>query len=1104
MLAAALWMAAAHAGTLTTSTTQVVGDSSSIGNGQTYSGVIYTYLSGAQFHSGSFSQYINNGSSMSDGATTVGTTNVTQDGVADSLWHFYISNQNATYGHTLRFKASETDVTSEMTFTPETLGGLIVEAGENNVKLHGGSTTSERALTITGAASTGVVFTVGANTELSFKSIAFASASNKLQVSTGKALKFTATNSVTFAANSTTTVSAGGTVDFATSPALTGNNSRIVLDASTLSHATLGSGMIVSTTSTGTLDNFTLNGGTIDFGSLSSTSSGLSYTGTLTLTAGDLSISGIDTSLLSSGATYTLLSGTGASGGLTGLTINGLAIGEDGTFTMTADLKRYSGTLAWSDGNLQLQGLTLLSQNLTWGGGTTGTWSTDSSVTGWNVDSATGGGSAFSNDDSVTISGDTSVTLTVNGSVDPAALLVSDNANVTLNAGTDGTITGIGSLTVSGSATLTVNMGNTYSGGTTLNGGTLVLGHADALGTGGITFNGGTLQYGSGITADISGQIQGTGAIKVQTSDSGVTWASDVLSSHAIEKTGAADLTLTLTGGTTYTNALTAGEGNLALNVASGTSTYDGTMSGTGTFVKTGAGTLLLNASATLTGTKIDVQTGTFQMGHGRDTVFSSSPASVSVAGGATFALYGGKVEMDTALTLSHNANLTLVDGAAGTNPSNPNFTITGTVTLGNADAASQDVPDVPIVHIWSKYDKTLKITGQVTGKGQLYFEADRDSTWGRNSFIYLTNENNDFSGGVQINREGGYLQVTNAGALGTGILNLNHASSGFKYEGTAAADGSYDVLKGGTDQIIQGAGSVQILSGHLELQGGNTYGGATTVTAGSLKVSGSIGSNTSGNVYNVAKDASLVVSGTGSVANSGVAVRAKASGTDAVLANATVTTSGIDRTTGTGTEQGKIENAFVSVTQTGAFSLANVNIDNSLVDLSKAGSVSLSNVTFSNGGTLALTLGKETGVTTSTSERLTHTFAGTEQTAGASVSTTLSWTGVEAAQLVLDLNNSLLCSSDLAGKSSVMIWLDGLTLTNASAQLALADHLKNGLKEEGASVSIGSYTGTGSAASGTVVYVNFAPAVMPEPTTATLGLLGLSALLLRRRRRAA
>lgn len=867
----------------------------------------------------------------------------------------------------------------------------------------------------------------------------------------------------------------------------------------TLTNGTIaaGTGGSLGTTDAG----FTLNGGTIDFGN-ATTAATLSATGTLTLTSGALTIGNLES--LTTTETYVLLNGSDLTWGSTdfsGLTLNGNLLDTNGYFLQTIDGVKYKGHLSVADSsnNLILSIETVNSQILTWNGGN-GIW--QQGAAGWNSDDAGDGSATFSTDDEVIFGGNsTPETISLSGEISPLNITVS-KGDYTF-AG-DGHIAGVSGLTLgngSDAATLTLNTANAnWSGTVNLQAnGTLVLGNADALGKSAIVFNGGVLQYGTGIATDISGQITGTGAIKVVTSDANVTWGTDVLSSHAVEKSGAGSLSLALTAGATYTNALTANEGELSLNVASGTATYNGTMSGSGIFVKTGAGTLQTDAASTLTGTHIRIDAGTWQLGIERDTTFSSAPASVSVTGGATLALFGGVISMDTVLNLANNASLKLSDGSPSTSPSNPNFTFTGDVTLGNADV---NATDKTVVNIKSPYDKTLKLQGKVTGNGQLLMTADRDNEWGAKAFIYLTNEDNDFSGGIQINRQGGYVQVSNAGALGTGILNLNHVDSGFKYAGTSA-NGSYDTLKGGSAQNITGTGGVEILSGNLELQGNNTYTGATTIADGSLKVSGSIGSASSANTYSVNGNGSLVLAGTGTVANSAVSVgvntgTAKAA-TEATLTGVSVTTTAIARTAGSG--KGRIANGNIDVTAA-SFAVSDVELANSMLNIQSAGTVTLTNVTLGAGTRLSSTGGghltlANSALILSSDNLATAPAVGSGENAGTVVlSYTMTNATLQNTSFTLDFTAELLREiGALAGGPYTDV---RLTLTGVETWEDVQLTLGNEATLLGASIT----NTPGALNGGVVIDVHFSSPI-PEPASATLGLFGLASLLLRRRRRA-
>lgn len=133
----------------------------------------------------------------------------------------------------------------------------------------------------------------------------------------------------------------------------------------------------------------------------------------------------------------------------------------------------------------------------TWDITTTANWS--DSVALVTYDELAGTGPDVTFDD--TAGGGASLTVTLNTTVGPLSVTVSNSAKDYTLSGS-GNIVG-GMLTKEGSGTLTLSTVNTYSGGTFLNDGTVVFSALDSLGTGGITFNGGTLQY-SGNTDDLS------------------------------------------------------------------------------------------------------------------------------------------------------------------------------------------------------------------------------------------------------------------------------------------------------------------------------------------------------------------------------------------------------------------------------------------------------------------------------------------------------------------------------------------------------------------------------------------------------------------------
>ena len=178
-------------------------------------------------------------------------------------------------------------------------------------------------------------------------------------------------------------------------------------------------------------------------------------------------------------------------------------------------------------------------------------------------------------------------------------------------------ISGTGSLTKTGAGTLTLSGANTYSGGTFINAGTLTVGSDANLGnaSGGLTFTGGTLQVTGGFTTGRSVTLNAGGGT-LDTNGNDLTISGVMIGAGSLTKTGAG--TLVLTGANTYSGGTTVSTGTLQGDTSSlqgditndsqvifdqaAAGTYAGDMCGTGTLIKTGAGTVTLTGSSCLGG----------------------------------------------------------------------------------------------------------------------------------------------------------------------------------------------------------------------------------------------------------------------------------------------------------------------------------------------------------------------------------------------------------------------------------------------------------------------------------------------------------------------
>jgi autotransporter-associated beta strand protein len=248
-------------------------------------------------------------------------------------------------------------------------------------------------------------------------------------------------------------------------------------------------------------------------------------------------------------------------------------------------------------------------------------------VTGGNVTIGTGSGTAITmasagtgtqatgllnlTGGSTTVTGDivktggagtTSATVTVNGGLlDMSGKNIGTGASTVVLNAQSGTLQNLNEL--NGGAVLTKTTGgtlimqgvNTYTGGTAINAGVLQVNSTAALGTvGEISFGGGTLQYTANNTTDYSGRFS-TGAsqgVSIDTNAQNVTFATALTSSGGtLAKTGAG--TLILTASSSYSGTTTVNGGTLQV----------GTFATAGTAGLSGAGDVLVNAGGTLAGT---------------------------------------------------------------------------------------------------------------------------------------------------------------------------------------------------------------------------------------------------------------------------------------------------------------------------------------------------------------------------------------------------------------------------------------------------------------------------------------------------------------------
>jgi autotransporter-associated beta strand protein len=324
-----------------------------------------------------------------------------------------------------------------------------------------------------------------------------------------------------------------------------------------------------------------------------------------------------------------------------------LASALSGTGGLT---KTGAGTLTLSAANSYLGGTTVNAGTLqTSGAGTLGDIAGATTINGGVLDL---GGTTQTQNGGLTLTGGT----LQNGTLSSSGIFGLQSGSVSA------ALAGTGGLTKTGAGTLTLSGNNLYSGGTALNAGTLAVSSNANLGDpgGGLGFNGGTLQFLSGFTTNRGITLNAGGGI-FDTNGNNATLAGNIVGTGGLTKIGAG--TLTLSGPSTYTGATNVNAGTLqagvanafsplsAFTVASGaTLDFNGFDQNVGSLA--GAGAVTLGAATLFTGGDNTSTTfsGTIS---GSGALFKLGPGTLTLTGTSTYAggtmIAGGLVNFNSA-----------------------------------------------------------------------------------------------------------------------------------------------------------------------------------------------------------------------------------------------------------------------------------------------------------------------------------------------------------------------------------------------------------------------------------------------------------------------
>ncbi|MBP2230998.1 autotransporter-associated beta strand protein [Azospirillum agricola] len=498
---------------------------------------------------------------------------------------------------------------------------------------------------------------------------------------------------------------------------------------------------------------------------------------------------------------------------------------------------------------------------------------------------------------------------------------------------------------------------------------TIVIAIADSssitLGSNVTLGSGDTLDFGttSGVTVSGSAiQLAGSATVIVA-SDKTATVTSTVSGGTSLTKDGGGTLTLSGSGTNSYAGTTiktgtlaVAGDGNLGtgtVTLQGGTLAVTGATTIDNTITLTANSTIRTDAAVTVSGNISGPVAGLTKTGNGTLTLTGHN-----TYGGATTISAGGLTANSATSAIDDTSTVTVAAGA------------TFTVEKDEAIASIAGAGSVVLNAVLTTADNTSnEVSGVISGSGSLITEGTGTLTLsGANTYTGTTT--------VQY---GGTLVVAGDGNLGGGTLTLNGGTLTVTGAGTidnGIVIGSQDATVNTSaavtlSGVISGNNLTKTGSGTLTLSNANTYTGSTTVSAGTLLLTGSLGNG----AVSVASGATLGGTGTiggnvtvasGATLAPGVAGSSNGIGTLSVGGNLTMNgilaielagASSYDKVSVSGTvtingsSSGTTGNNFISVTRVNGYAATNTTY--AVINNTGSSPISTTFPSLAEGGTL-------------------------------------------------------------------------------------------------------------------------------------------------------